>query len=719
MRFVLFILCLSAWAARAAHTQVELLLPTDAKAGDTVLVGVQLKMESGWHTYWKNPGEAGQATEIKWQLPPGVTAGETAWPMPHKIPPPEVVTYGYEDEVVLLAPLKLAANLPAGPLHLQAKVSWLECKESCLPADTEVEATLNLGGAAANGANDQLLADWLAKVPATANNLSPQAYWEKTTTNDSRPLILQWTGKADGAEFFPDASDDFEIQGATEIVPGADGAVQLRKVVKKSSGDWPKAISGVIATGAGGARKGYAVKLSVDDSANRAPASPAAASAAPPAKSTPAQTSSVGRLSETLFGNMLLALLGGIILNLMPCVLPILSLKVLSIVKLSGKDAAIAKRHSLIYTLGVLVSFWIVAGLVIAGRLASWGEQFQDARFIIVITTLMMLIALNLFGVFEFVLPGGATNAAYGLAAREGASGSFFNGVLAVVLGASCVAPVMAGAVGWAMTKTPGVIVLIFTMLGLGLALPYVLLAYLPALRAYMPKPGAWMEKFKIALGFPMLGMAAWTLSLVSDHFGSDGILWTGLFLVLLAAACWIYGEFIQRGSKGKMLAAVCALACVGAGYGYSLEHKLHWRHPAEAAPSPLADQFHQFGAPVQDGKIVWYPWSAEAVTAARQAGRPILVDFTAHWCLTCQVNKASSIEIDSVMKKLTAINAIVMIGDYTKKNPAIRDELARFGVPGVPLVLVYPKDAAKPAQALPAVLTPGIVLDALDQAAK
>ena len=701
MRHIIIALWLATTAVRAAHTEVKLLLPvTAAKPGDTVVVGVQLKMEPGWHTYWKNPGEAGQATEIKWQLPPGITAGEIQWPLPEKIPPAEVTTYGYENEVVLLVPLTLASNLPPRPHNLAAKVSWLECKESCILASKSVAANLNIGSESQTTGEAATIAAWRAKVPTAASDLSPQADWEKNTTNDTRALILRWNGKADGANFFPNASDNYEIQGGNEVVPSPDGRAQLRKVVKKFSGDWPKEISGVLVTGTSAARKGFVLKLAVAD------------------QGAPTEKSSLGKRSDTLIGNMLLALLGGIILNLMPCVLPILSLKVLSIVKMNGKEAASAKYHSLIYTLGVLVSFWIVAGLVIAGRLASWGEQFQDARFIVVITTLMTLIGLNLFGVFEFILPGGATNAASGLAAREGASGSFFNGVLAVVLGASCVAPVMAGAVGWAITKPSGIIVLIFTMLGLGLALPYVLLAYIPALRAYMPKPGAWMEKFKIALGFPMLGMAAWTLSLISDHFGSDGVLWMGLFLVLLAGAGWIYGEFIQRGTKRKALATICALACFGGGYGFLLEHKLNWRHPAEAATSPINAQL-QFGDPVKDGKIVWYPWSTEAVAAARKTGRPILVDFTAHWCLTCQINKASSIEIDSVMKELTAINAIVMIGDYTKKNPAIRDELTRFGVPGVPLVLVYSKDMTKPPQALPAVLTPGIVLEALEKAAK
>jgi thiol:disulfide interchange protein len=324
----------------------------------------------------------------------------------------------------------------------------------------------------------------------------------------------------------------------------------------------------------------------------------------------------------------------------------------------------------------------------------------------------MSVVALNLFGVFEFVLPGSAVGTAAELSARKGAAGAFFNGILAVVLGASCVAPVLAGAIGWAVNQPPIIIVLTFTFIGAGLALPYVALTFFPALQRFLPRPGAWMEKFKMALGFPMLATAAWLLSLVTDHYGQAGVLWVGLFLVLLATAAWIFGEFVQRGSQRKGLAVACALGCLGLGYGYGLEHKLDWRHPNYAAladPSPVG----------MENGIEWQPWSTEAVAQARASGRPVLVDFTANWCPTCQLNKVSSIEIDSVRQKLKEINAVALLADYTRKSPDIRDELKRLERAGIPLVLVYPKDSSAPPEILPTLLTPGIMLDALDKAAK
>jgi thiol:disulfide interchange protein DsbD len=712
---LIFLSALAGSVARAAHTQVQFILPSTAKAGDTVLVGVQLKMESDWHTYWKNPGESGQATEIKWTLPAGVTAGEIEWPLPHKIPPADVVTYGYEHEVVLLVPLKLDASLPAGPLELKAKVAWLECKESCIPADAEITGTINVGGeamGATGDANSKTIADWQSKVPVAPKDFSVQAYWDGAATDDTRSLILQWPGQTNGANFFPYANDDYEIQGATEMVSAPAGEIHLRKQVKKFSGDWPKEISGVIITGTGDAPRGFEVKLAVAEKVAAATAVAPAGGAAKSAATGSATPVPLLPPIGTLLVQLLAALAGGIILNLMPCVLPILSLKILSLVQLHGKEAAEGRRHSLIYLLGVLVSFWVIAGLVIAGRLASWGEQFQDSRFIIIITVLMTVIALNLFGVFEFVLPSKTVSSAAELASRGGNSGAFFNGVVAVVLGASCVAPLMAPAIGWAITQSPLVIALVFTAIGTGLALPYVLLTYFPPLQKLLPRPGAWMEKFKIALGFPMLGMAAWSLSLLVGHHGQQGVLWIGVFLVMLGFAAWVYGEFIQRGSRRKGLAWLIVLASVGGGYAYTLENRVDWRHPVVATESPGAVQ----NVP---GGIEWQPWSAAAIAQAQAASRPVLVDFTADWCLTCLLNKKSSIEIDSVRKKLKELNFVTLIGDYTRKNPDITAELKRFERAGVPLVLVYSKDASKSPQLLPAVLTPGIVLDALDQAAK
>jgi thiol:disulfide interchange protein DsbD len=695
-------------AGPEAHTKVQLLLPVEtARPGETVLAGMLLRMDAGWHTYWKNSGDSGTPTEIEWQLPAGVTAGEIQWPTPEKLSAEGMTTYILKDEAILFVPLKFSADLKPGPVELKAKVSWLECMESCIPGEDNVIAQLTIGSERKPSPSATVLEAAQKKLPL-GDNLAVTGRWEKAKTSDTRPFVLEWAPSvhATEAEFYPDTGKDFEVQGATELLPAGNG---LRKVVKKLSGNWPSQITGTLTLKAGGEFQAHTVVAAIGTATTASGAAGTATGATPKANSPTPGFPALG----ILLVQLLAALGGGVIMNLMPCVLPILSLKVLSLVYQHGKDPAVARRHSLIYLLGVLVSFWFVAALVMVGRLASWGEQFQDARFVVSITVLMTLIALNLFGVFEFVLPGRAVGSATELAAREGGGGAFFNGILAVVLGASCVAPLMATAVGWAITQPPVVIALIFSAIGLGLALPYVALTFFPALQKVLPRPGAWMEKFKIALGFPMLGMAAWGMSLVVVHHGRRGALWVGVFLVLMGLAAWVYGEFIQRGSHRKGLAWIVVLACLGTGYGYALEHKLDWRHPAESAPGDLAD------APAKAGGIQWERWSPKAVAAGRAAGRPVFVDFTADWCLTCQANKASSIEIDPVRKKLKEINAVTLVGDYTRKNAAITEELKRFERAGVPLVLVYPRDGAQPPELLPTVLTPTIVLNALEKAAK
>jgi len=682
--------------ANAAHTRATLLLSASAaRPGETVLAAVRLEMDPGWHTYWRNGGDSGGPTKIDWQLPTGVSAGEIQWPVPEKYIYEGLITYVYHDEVVLLVPLKLANSLKPGPLELKAEVSWLECEKLCNPGEATVATSLKIAEISRPSSDAPFIEAAKSKLPADGSGLKAHATWEILTATNTRTLILEWSNpdKADSFDFYPDDADTFEVAPKTENISTAPGRARLRITVNKTEGDWPKAIRGLLINSTSEKAQAFSATVAIAGSGGGSISTP-------------------GQSSGGLAFNLLLALIGGMILNLMPCVLPILCLKILGVVNQQGKSAATARKHSLTYAAGVLVSFWVIAGLVILGRLATWGEQFQDARFIVIITALMSVVALNLFGVFEFVLPGSAVGAAAALSAREGSAGAFFNGILAVVLGASCVAPVLAGAIGWAVNQPPLIIVLTFSFIGTGLALPYVVLSFFPTLQRMLPRPGAWMEKFKMALGFPMLATAAWLLSLVTDHYGQAGVLWVGLFLVLLATAAWIFGEFVQRGSKRKGLAVICALGCLGLAYGYGLEHKLDWRHPNYAA---LAGT----GAVESEGGIAWQPWSTEAVTQARASGRPVLVDFTANWCLTCQANKASSIEIDSVRQKLKEINAVALLADYTRKSPDIRDELKRFERAGVPLVLVYPKDSSAPPEILPTLLAPGIMLEALDKAAK
>ena len=712
--------CLATFTARAAHTQVQLILSADTvKPGDTILVGVDLKMEPGWHTYWKNPGDAGMATKIEWQLPPGISAGEIQWPLPEKLPPVEVTTYGYTNEVVLLVPLTLATNLPAGALNLNAKVSWLECKEVCIPAGTNVEATLDIGGETKASANAALIETWRKQQPFTLNDSATDyAWWEKPASGDTRTLVIGHLTpnnikfdfiKYDSADFFPDANEHFEIQGATKITSAFASDIRLRKVVKKFDGDWPTQIFGVLVLQHGNWRGGNEAGLTVADGV---PADVAAfetnSMPAPPRSILP---------SPRLLQMLLYAFIGGLILNIMPCVLPVIALKILGFVSEAKSSPRRVRNLGLIYAFGVLVSFLALAVIVIgvkaAGHRAGWGMQFGNPIFVVCLTTLVTLVALNLFGVFEVMLGRRAIGAAGELASKHGAPGAFFNGLLATALATPCTAPFLAPALGFAFAQSASFIVLIFLTVGLGLSAPYVLLSWDPAWLRFLPKPGAWMEKFKIAMGFPMLATAVWLFNLAYDDYGKN-VLWLGIFLVIVAFAAWIFGEFVQRGRSFKtvFLAGIVTLILLVDGYVFALEKELDWRTamPETNATGSLKES--------PDG-IDWQRWSPEAVAQARADGKPVLVDFTADWCLTCQVNKRTSIEISSVRKKLKDLNAVALVGDYTHFPDSITTELNRFNRAGVPLVLVYPKNPDAQPIILPEVLTPGIVLDALDRAAR
>ena len=719
--------CLAAISAHAAHTRVRLILSASTtRPGDTVLAGVDLKMEPDWHTYWKNPGAAGLATKIEWQLPPGVTAGEIQWPLPEKLPPAEVTTYGYDDEVVLLVPLKLAPDLKPGPLDLKAKVSWLECKEACIPGSGSVEATLNIGEQTKTSSDAATIESWKSKTPKILTHLVARAWWEKPANGDTRPLIIEWSAFlkdqpptynvrliTEGSDFFPDANNNFEILPATENLSSNPLDVYWRKLVKKYEGDWPKEISGVIVTKSGNVRTGLEVKLPVSDKA------PAVGKTILPESSAGVSPAGTGGtpvlLSQPLWRMLLYAFIGGLILNIMPCVLPVIALKILGFVGESRSDPRHVRKLGLVYGLGVLVSFLVLAAVVIgvkaAGHRAGWGMQFSSPVFVVCLTTLVTLVALNLFGVFEVTLGGRAFDAAGGLASKHGAAGAFFNGVLATVLATPCTAPFLSIALGFAFAQNAPVILLMFLAVGVGLAAPYIVLSWNPAWLKFLPKPGAWMEKFKIAMGFPMLATAVWLFNLAAGSYGKS-VLWLGVFLVVVAFAAWIFGEFVQRGRVGKGIALAVVLILLVGGYALALENQLRWREPVKEADATGSLKESADG-------IDWQRWSSEAVAKARSEVRPVIVDFTADWCLTCQVNKKTSIEIPSVRAKLKSLNAIALLGDYTRFPDNITAELNRFSRAGVPLVLIYPKDATQPPIVLPEILTPGIVLDALDRAAR
>jgi len=678
---LLVFLPVAVWSAGAAtRTQARLILSAEAvRPGETVLAGVLLKMPPGWHTYWKNPGDSGAATKIDWQLADGIRAGEIQWPAPEKFTIAGLTTYVYQDEVLLIVPMTLADNVSAGPKELKAQLSWLECERVCLPGKGEVKAVLEVGATSKPSGEIFLFDAWKKKLPRKESSIEAGAWWEKEADRGSRPrpVVLE-VALRDAEDFFPYPGKTFEIQAATEKLGANGDKVRLRKIVKKFEGDWPSQLQGIVL---GKEKGGQAIEVNVPIAAT-----PAALSAgdfgAPPE-------------SRSLALVLVFAFIGGLILNVMPCVLPVIALKILGFVQQSKEAPQQVRRMGLIYGLGVLVSFLVLAGMVIAvkqaGHQASWGMQYQNPHFIIAMTILVLLVALNLFGLFEVTLGGRTLGAASELASRKGAAGAFFNGVLATLLATPCSAPFMGVALGFAFSQPPAVIVLTLLTLGLGLAAPYVVLSWRPDWLKFLPKPWPWMEQFKKAMGFPMLATVVWLFRLTLSHFTLSDVFWFGIFLVALAMSAWIWGEFAQRAARRRWPGMAASLLVTGTVTALALSR-----------------------APELD----WKPWSPEAVAKARAEGRPILVDSTADWCATCQVNMRTSINIKPVRKKLGEINAITLVADFSNQDEAIGQELEKFGRNAVPLVLVYPRDSNKPPIVLPdGYLTPRIVLDALDKA--
>ena len=706
-------LWLLATAATAAqpNTSARLVLSADtARAGEVVWAGIHLTMAPDWHTYWRNPGESGLATSIEWHLPPGVSAGAIHWPLPESHTAAGMTTFIYHDQTMLLVPLTLAANLPEGVIEVKADVAWLECKEACLPGDAAVSARLTVGPKAEPSKEAAEIEKWKARIPVPNPAIEATVAWVLEPDGDSGEIAIE--GRvSDGfvpTDFYPYADDAYEIRPEVKPLEAPTGRFRFSKTLKRFATDFPTALPGLLihpGTGHGDVRA-HEVNLTF------ASAGPSA-SAADPDSST-AQTTQ--QSPRTLLWKMLvLGLLGGLILNIMPCVLPVIALKILGFVQQSKEEPRRVRQLGLLYGLGVLTSFMVLAGVVIgvrsAGEAASWGMQMQNSFFRMALTVVVTLVALNLFGVFEVTLGGRAIGAAAGLASKEGNAGAFFNVVLATALATPCTAPFLTVALGFAFTQPAHVIVLMFAATALGLAAPYMILSWHPAWLKFVPKPGRWMERFKVAMGFPMLATAIWLFDLTAPAYGQAGVLWIGLFLVTLALAAWILGEFVQRGQRRRGLAGAIALCLLIAGYTVSLERQLRWRQPA--SQNATADV-------VRDSPegLAWHRWSPEAVERARADGRIVLVDFTAKWCLTCQANKRLAIDIPSVRVKLDELGGVAFRADYTNKDPRIAAELKRYERAGVPLVLVFPRKVTGPAIILPTALTPGLVLEALGRAA-
>jgi len=681
-----------------AKTKVSLLVETAvAKAGTTVNVGLHLTMPEGWHTYWKNPGETGEATKVKWNnLPEGVTAGNIQWPVPEKVESFDQFTYAYHHEILLIIPLELAKGVKPGEYELNGTVTWLECEETCLPGEKKVTAKLLVGDEEKMGEGADLFAKWREHWPDTDSMPKLLAKWVGPADDKGmRPVHMEVPLEGGKIEFLSFGTEGLKwsIGHKSTYESGKDSTV-IKKFIKSETGKWPETIPGLVRVEKDGEVKGYKTTFVFAENE----------------EVKPAVESDGSKSIWLILGG---AFLGGMILNIMPCVLPVISLKILGFVQQSQETPERVRKLGLTYGLGVLFSFLVLAGMMIAVKqstgMASWGMQMQNPYFNLVLLLVVALVALNLFGVFEVNLGGGAMGKANKLASREGYMGAFFNGLLATALATPCTAPFLAPAMGVALTQSNGVIIASMGAVAAGLAFPFILLSYQPGWLGFLPKPGNWMVQFKQVMGFPMLAAAVWILSFTGPMFGKGGVMWLGVLLCVVALVAWVFGEFMQRTvPKSSAPLVVCAFILV-TGYATALEWGLDWRHPENR-------KIAKGGIEVKADGVQWKEWNPEAVAAARSAGHPVLIDFTADWCMSCKYTKSRALEVKPVIQKLKEIDGIAFLADWTDRNPVITKALHQHQRGAVPLVLVYPPKGE--AIVMPPVMSnPEKVLEALDKA--
>lgn len=692
--FVLFVAFGAAFTARAAsdsadapHLHVQLVFrKAQLYPGGGDHGGLYFKLEPGWHVYWVNAGDSGEPPHIKWTLPAGITAGPLQFPAPQRLPLGPLMDFGYENEVVFPFKLEIAQSVKPGTAVLDAKVDWLVCREVCIPGKAELQITQKiLAAAPATGEPDNGpgVAIWkrLAVLLPDALPPSDTAVFQPTPTGFR--LAVTTGQRETQAEFFPEDQDILSNPAPQTATPTATGLVLD---LKKDSGltTNPAQLKGVIELSGG---RNYEIA-----------ATPGTV-AAPPA----APTFSIAALASTAS----FAFLGGLLLNLMPCVFPVLFLKGLALVNSGTEERHKLRAHGLVYTAGILVSFWalvaLLLGLRAAGATLGWGFQFQSPIFLSLMAALLFFLGLSLAGQFEIGLT--LTSAGGSLAAKQGYAGSFFTGILAVIVATPCTAPFMGTAIGYALAQPAAVTFAIFTALALGLAAPYVALTLQPAWTRLLPKPGAWMDVLKQAVSVPIFATVIWLAWVVAQAYGATLLTALLCIFLLLAIAGWFLGRWPTK-RWATVVAALLVLTVVAA---------------CIAAPRELAEGSENSSLEALSSKSpaprsgAWQPWSADAVQHAVASGQPVFVDFTAGWCLSCQVNERVALNRPEVMRAFGEKDVVLFKADWTREDPAITQELTTLGRSGVPVYALYAPGQTTPTL-LPQVLTPSIVLDAIAQ---
>lgn len=682
----LLLLSLSAIGLRstAADSPVAADLISEASAvagGDRFYVGVRLEIDPHWHLYWKNPGSSGYGIAVDWDLPAGVKAGPLEWPTPERFEFDGFINYGYSDRVTLLVPIEVDTSL-SGEVDLKATVSWLACETACVPGSAELQLRLPRSKVSEpDPAQKAFFEDARGALPKGWSG-GPLVY-----EGGEGGIRLQIPDREIEEAYFYAEAFGWVDTDATQVLTQEKGMSVL--TVPVLEGELPPQLTGVLA---------------LDGEAWEVGLAPAGAASEMQVYGSGWE----GKLLQWGFGGwLLLAFLGGVILNIMPCVLPVLSLKVFSLLKHAGQTRGQAFAYGLAYTLGVVLSFVVLAAALFAlrglGERIGWGFQLQNPAFVVTLTLLLFVFALNLIGVFEMGV--GLVGADSKVARRKDLLGSFGTGILAAVVGAPCVGPLVGGASGVALQADPLTGISVFAMLGFGMAFPFLLLSVFPKLAAYLPKPGAWMEAFKQAMGFVLFAVVVFLLWVVGQSGGVEGMVALLLALLLAALAAWIYGRWaaVSSPSQTRRRASVLALLLLGLSlWGGARFVGQSYAAAVGGVSEPTAEAF-------------WQSWSKERVASELAAGRSVFVDFTASWCLICQVNKRTALRTAGTRELFEAHGIVPLEADWTRYDAAITDALESYGRSGVPLYLLHTPDGKT--EILPQNLTPAIVREAVESA--
>ena len=682
-----------AGAVQVDHATVELISEYDAVVpGESFDLAIRFDLEENWHIYWKNPGDSGLSTTINLALPENIQAGEIQWPAPKRISQGGLMNYGYEEEATFIVTLQAPRDLKLGSeLAITADLFWLICKETCLPG----EATLNLVLPVANKTEPSTKSILFAEARNRQARVTHP--WITTAYIFEEELIVVIDGDALPADvyFYVDTVDLVDPSAKQIWSIPRPNRTELRLALEAPFfKNQPSVISGVLQSG----NESWKLNAEVLD--------------IPPLFTGDLDTPEPVGFEQHLLalglpGILALAFIGGLILNIMPCVLPVLSLKVFSLLKHAGQTRSEALRHGLAYTAGVVISFIALAGALFTfrafGERIGWGFQLQSPGFVVVLSALFFLFGLNLMGVFE--VGGRLVGADIKVARRSDVLGSLGMGILAAVVGAPCMGPLVAGVSGLAVQGNVATGLLIFGMMGLGLASPFLFLSVFPKLVAFLPKPGLWMESFKQGMGFLLMAATVFLALVVGQQGGVDAIFILLVVMLLTGIAAWVFGRWgaVSRSRRSQWIARVLALILIGVSLFYGVR-SIKATYLDYGNQESIVDRSRQWGA-----------WSPERVNELLAEGRPVFVDFTATWCLICQVNKKVALRTEATESLFADKGIVAMKADWTRYDSAITDALESFGRSGVPLYLLYTPDGE--VTMLPQSLTNGIVREAVGKA--